>query len=270
MSAWARLILPCSVASVVACSIGETTYETVELPVRARRETRTCDSPFARPDIATLAPCGEGKGHCFDRTKVPVADTELPDCGAKEVCVPDAILRAGGEKLRSCTFFIGGKPGACVSMLLADIGAHANELKQDVCADDERCAPCVNPVDGTDTHLCDPIGVHEGACVGGTEADQTESCCHGMGVCMNEDSVPEDSREDMVRETCPSAKVCAPAAMVNGAPVPCDILGAPGVCLDLCFAAMLRGTKAMIRAGCGPTEICMPCAIGAGQGMPGC
>lgn len=254
----------------VACSVGETTYATITLPVRAKKETRTCESPHVKADLGSLKACGDGKGHCYNNAKVPIAASQLPACEGDEVCVPDKVLSANGTKLKACTFFMEQKPGACVSLLLKDIKAHENELQKDVCDDNERCAPCINPLDGTDTHVCDETGVHEKDCVGGVDGSSAESCCHGAGVCSKLDAIPEDQRENMQRDACPSQKVCAPAAMVDGAPVKCDVLGVPGVCLDVCFASMLRGTKQVMRGGCGITEICLPCAIGKGQGMPGC
>ncbi|MCW5838079.1 MAG: hypothetical protein KIS78_37155, partial [Labilithrix sp.] len=256
-------------ALVVACSIGESTTETVTLPVRARRETRTCESPFARPDPSTLERCGDGKGRCFDGARTPIPAKDLPPCAGGDVCVPDALLEAGGGTLKSCTFFLGSKPGACMSLLVKDIAANKDVLQQDVCADDERCAPCVDPTNGQDTRLCGAIGVHEEACVGG-EGARAAACCHGFGVCMNADAAPEGSRGDLSRDTCADDQLCAPAAMVEGAPVKCDVLGFDGVCLDTCFATMLRPTTPVMRGGCGPTEVCLPCAVGKGQGMPGC
>ncbi|MDF2694654.1 MAG: Tryptophan synthase alpha chain, partial [Labilithrix sp.] len=255
--------------ATVACSVGETTYETVTLPVRARNETRTCESPFAKPDLATLEACGDGKGHCFDGKKTPIPEKNLEQCSGSNVCVPDKLLSANGGKLKACTFFMGNKPGACMSLVVKDIAANKEMLKQDVCEPDERCAPCINPLDGTDTHLCEEIGVHETDCIGG-EAARPESCCHGFGVCMNEDAAPEDQRGNLSRETCPNKKLCAPAAMVEGAPVKCEVLGVDGVCLDTCFAGMLKPTTPVMRGGCGPTEVCLPCVVGKSQGMPGC
>jgi hypothetical protein len=258
-----------------ACSVGETNYATITLPLREKTETRTCNSPFTKPDLGKLEPCegGEGwKGHCYDGEKIPLPPSMLPACKrAGDVCVSDKLLSAGGSKLKACTFFIGKKPGACVSMLVSDIAENKKQLERDVCDEDERCAPCVHPVTGEDTHLCEDVGVHDVACVGGTsDAEEPDTCCHGMGVCMKEDALPEGSREDMIHDTCSGGELCAPAAMAYGTPVKCDVLGISGVCLDLCFAAALRSSKPVMRGGCGPTEVCLPCIIGEGQGMPGC
>lgn len=258
----------CSLVAT-ACSIGETTYETVTLPVRTKNETRTCTSPFAKPDLRKLEVCGNGKGHCFDGSKSPLPESKLEACSGSDVCVPDEVLSAGGGKLKSCTFFIGKKPGACISTLVKDIDAHKNELQRDVCAEHERCAPCIDPTNGESSHLCDDIGVHEQDCVGG-EGARAASCCHGFGVCMNEDAAPDSSRDQLSRDTCASNKLCAPASMVDGKPVKCSVLGFSGVCLDTCFASMLKATTSVTRSNCGPTELCLPCAIGKSQGMPGC
>ena len=251
-----------------ACAIAEDRYESVVEPLQKVDPTVTCSTPFAKPDLATLKPCGEGRGHCFPKNKSPVQS--LPACEGDDICVPDNLLEANGGKLKSCTFFLNGKPGVCMSTLVKDIAAHLNEMLPDVCdAATERCAPCIDPRDGKDTKICEAIGVHEGACTGGV-ATRAPTCCHGAGVCMNETGVPEDKREDLSRDTCMAGKLCAPAAMVSGNPDHCKVLGVPGVCLDVCFARMLSPAATVVRGQCRPTELCMPCLIGKGQGMPGC
>jgi hypothetical protein len=200
--------------------------------------------------------------------KVPVAG--LAPCADGKVCVPDKILEANGTTLKACTFFLPDTPkGACLSVLSDDVAANEGTLEQDACDPDERCTPCVDPRDKSDTHLCDPVGVHEQACVGGT-GTIAESCCHGSGVCILETAIPEDQRGELRREVCAAGNVCAPAAMVDGNPRRCEALGFDGVCLDVCFAELLRAAGTTMRASCGPTEVCLPCFIGEGRGMPGC
>ena len=253
--------------AVSACAIGEDRYETVTEPLQKVDPNITCSTPFAKPDLASLKACGEGRGHCFPKNKSPV--TSLPDCDGGDICVPDKLLEANGGKLKACKFFLNGKPGVCMSTLVKDIAAHVNEMLPDVCDADERCAPCVDPRDGKDTKICDAMGVHEGACTGGP-GTRAPSCCHGAGLCMNESGVPEDNRGDLSRDTCTAGKLCAPAAMVSGEPVHCGVVGLPGVCLDVCFAKMLSPAATMVRGECRPTEVCLPCLVGKGQGMPGC
>jgi len=258
----------CLGASLLACAINEHHVENIVIPARPQSETVTCNSPFVNPDLSTLKPCGDGKGHCYAGAKTSIPN--LPKCDGDDVCLPDKVLAANGAKLKSCTFMIDAKPGACVSLLIADIAAHASALQPDVCDPAiERCAPCISPIDGTDTHLCEETGVHTEACVGGPGAKQ-DTCCHGAGVCMTKEGVPSDQRDALHHDTCKDDKVCAPAALVDGNPTRCHAFADPGVCVDVCFAAQLVPAAQVMRSVCGPTEVCVPCIVGKGQGMPGC
>ncbi len=253
--------------ALAACRIGEAEHETITYAARQAAETRSCSSAFVAPDLATLEPCGDGRGHCWPKEKTPIPN--LPACEGDDVCVPDAVLTANGGKLKACTF-LDGKPGACTSLLVQAIAAHATQLQPDVCdAATERCAPCVNPIDETDTHLCEAMGVHADACTSGEGARQA-SCCHGSGVCIDPDAAPEDQRGDLRRDICPATRVCAPAALVDGNPTRCHAFGDKGVCVDVCFAAQLAPATPVMRSVCGPTEVCVPCVLGASRGMPGC
>ena len=260
--------IACAVVTA-ACSVGETTFLTVEEPVRTVSQIKTCSGAFAQPDLSTLKACGDGKGHCYDGAKTQLSN--LPACdGSSDSCIPDKVLTANGSKLKSCTFFVGNKPGVCMSTMIADIKAHVNELQKDVCDDDERCAPCVDPRDGSDTHICDPTGVYQDACKGGPGA-QLQQCCHHQGVCISPDAAPADQRDSLMPDVCKNGKMCAPASLVDGTPKYCSVFGDQGVCIDVCFAKMLGGAaQKVLRNECGPTESCLPCLIGKGQGVPGC
>jgi hypothetical protein len=256
---------------VTACTIGEDSYDTVTVPARLVGSKRTCASGFVKPDLAGKKACGNGKGHCFEANRLMTTDLPSDECGAGEVCAPDKVLLANGDKPKACTFYYQNKPGACTSTITKGVAAHLDQLKPDVCDEGERCVPCVDPTNGKETGVCDPTGVHAEPCTGGAGGSDEKLCCHGAGTCINEDAVPEDQRDSMSRETCRSKQVCAPRAMVAGNPSKCDALGfADGVCLDVCFAQMLRSVQKVGRSNCGPTEVCMPCLIGKGQGMPGC
>src|SRR5262245_50948311 len=75
----------------------------------------TCDAPFVKPDVAKLPACGDGKGHCYAKTKTPAAEVLGPCPDASTVCVPDELLKAGGDKLKSCNVAALGAPGACIT-----------------------------------------------------------------------------------------------------------------------------------------------------------
>ena len=258
-----------STFAIAACRIGETDYETITNPLIAASAIKTCTGGFTSPDLSTLTACGDGAGHCYAGNKTALVG--LPACsgGSGDTCVPDKVLTANGGLLKACTFFIGNKPGACVSTMVADIAAHIDTLQQDVCDANERCSPCVDPRDGSDTHLCEPYGVYDKPCTGGTGVTP-QSCCARQGVCLEPDAIPDEERSHMSAETCNSGKLCAPAALVNGQPETCSVLGASGVCIDLCFAEMLGPAKVVIRSSCDAASVCLPCAIGKGYGMPGC
>lgn len=264
------VVVIASTLAIAACRIGETQYDTITNPVITASAIKTCTGGFANPDLSTLTTCGDGQGHCYEGDKTALVG--LPSCpagGSGDTCVPDKVLTANGGMLKSCTFFIGNAPGACVSMLVDDIAQHKDSLKQDVCDENERCSPCTDPRDGSNTHLCEPYGVYQDACKGGTGA-APEACCHRQGVCLEPSAIPDDVRDHVESETCSSGKLCAPAALVNGQPQTCHALGASGVCIDLCFAAMLGPAAPVLRSGCNAASVCLPCAIGKSYGMPGC
>jgi hypothetical protein len=259
----------------VACTIGEDRYETVKLPPVVHSEIRTCNSPIVMPDKASLKPCADGKGHCYDTSKLPIPKDQMEPCDdPSEVCAPDFLLFANGQKAKTCKFFLDGSPGACVNMFFKQVKENASLLQQDSCASDERCSPCTDPRNGKDTGICNmPGGPHQDACTGGPGAD-SKPCCYGMGVCSKASSMPPAQAKNMSQDTCPADDLCMPASIANGKPVTCSVLGFSGICMDLCFASMMQATTQITRSSCGPTEVCMPCALakmGAGDmPMPGC
>jgi hypothetical protein len=257
--------------AITACSIGETNYETITLPVREARETRTCDSKFVVPDLAKAKPCGtDGRSHCYPWAKTSVAKEELEPCDdPSEICMPDKLLLAGGKKPQECKFG-GGDEGACLPLAFKQIAKNAAALSQDSCEADERCVPCIHPIEKVETGVCLEAGVHEEDCVGGPgEQGDVESCCAGLGVCVDIDSVPAESREDATSMGCSAGTICAPAAMANEKPKRCETFGGfDGICLPKCFAPMLQGADTSDE--CNAFELCLPCFIAEGQGMPGC
>lgn len=258
--------------AITACSIGETRYETITLPVREVKEKRTCESKFVVADLSKAKPCGkDGKSHCWAWSKVDVPKDQLEPCDdPAEACMPDKLLLAGGKKAQECKF-AGSEPGGCVPLAFKQVRDNANVLQKETCEEDERCAPCIDPRDNTESGACAEQGVHEQDCVGGPgDQGDVQTCCAGLGVCLDEKAVPADSREDMSSMGCSAGRLCAPAAMADGKPKKCGTLaGLDGVCLAKCFAPMLQGMDGL-SDDCNAFEICLPCLVGEGQGMPGC
>jgi hypothetical protein len=258
-------------ASATACTIGGPSY--VHESMQSSNDStgsaeQTCSGGFTKPDLSTLTACGDGKAHCYDASKVAMGG--LATCDDGKVCVPDKVLEANGGKLQSCNFYINNTPGVCMNIAVPQVDQNKSVLHQEGCDPDERCIPCIRPDTKADTHVCDPQGVHADACTAAAAEPKAAPCCHGSGVCIDSDAAPAGSRDQLHRDACAGDKLCAPAAMVSGTPQKCSALGIDGVCLDLCFASMLEGTGNVIRGDCHATEVCMPCAIGKSQGMPGC
>ncbi len=267
-----RLRAPFAVAAhgllMLACSVGETNTELLEIAARKPKTDTQCTSPFASPDLSKLTSCGQGRGHCFDSTKTSFGNVDA--CADGSACLPNKVLVANGRPLRGCTFYLKDQPGACVSLLKVDVRKNKDSLKQDVCDADERCVPCVNPTNGESTQVCTPTGVHERSCASSAAEDDTASCCGGLGTCIREDAVPGGSEGKLDGLGCPSEQVCAPRSLVDGEPVKCHAAGLSGVCLGICFAKQLAGAKSVFRGDCGPAQVCLPCAIGSSQDVPGC
>src|SRR5262245_13892412 len=121
----------------IACTIGEERFEVVKYPkLKKASASFTCDSPIVAADLSKAKECGDGKGkgHCYDKKKVPVPADQLIPCEGDEICIPDKILKANGKKLKSCTFTVAGmpaKPGACTSMIFKQINDFKDMLGKD-------------------------------------------------------------------------------------------------------------------------------------------
>jgi hypothetical protein len=250
----------------------------------------TCTGTFVKPDVSTLTPCGDGRGHCYDKTKVPAPDGFIACPTADQVCVPDEVLAAAGSPLKSCTSIVG--PGGCSTMSLLnlppELKSQVGMLKQDVCSTGQLCAPCINPMDNSKTGACEPVGVFDKPCTGaaaagrgggtaGAPATPQEACCttngKSNGICIAETAIPEAQRGDTVSDTCKGGAKCVPAAFVSGAPVTCKggPFDDPGVCMDKCFSGMMALAGPLLaNDACGATEICVPCFLGKSKGLPGC
>ncbi|HEX4476758.1 MAG TPA: hypothetical protein VH142_16835 [Polyangiaceae bacterium] len=84
-------------------------------------------------------------------------------------------------------------------------------LPQDDCATTERCAPCYNPNDGSDTHACEQ-GCDPGPSASTKQSPLTfTSCGKGRGVCVPKDIIPPVLLSDLPVDTCTQTDyVCGP------------------------------------------------------------
>jgi hypothetical protein len=268
------LVLLVFAMTIVACRIGETRYVEETYLLKKASADVSCDSPFKAVELSSLEECGDGKGkgHCYEAKKFALSGGLAPCMKSGDVCVPDEMLKAGGGKLNPCHSIIGD--GACVQAgLFPELDRRGKGiLQRDSCDEGFTCAPCKNPeANNAPTGYCEPIGVHEEACVGG-KGQPVETCCHFAGVCLAPDGVPADKRDYLEADSCTDGKLCAPATVADGAPVKCTgPAGLEGVCLDVCFSRILVSTEGVLGGGgCRASEVCLPCALGKSQGLPGC
>ncbi len=247
----------------------------------------TCSqSDYITVDVSKLTACGNGTGHCYDPAKVDLGSTYAACPGGTNVCVPDEVLTAGGKTLKSCSSIIG--PGGCItaSDIPAVLQMGGSALKQDVCTANQLCVPCKDPThNNAPTGMCSAIGAHQNACGGGTSAADggaaatpLQTCCKSKsatnGVCISGTAIPASQRDQTKQDTCNAGDKCVPAAFVSNMPVKCDGgLFGQGVCMDQCFNDMMGTAKSigiLSGNGCGSTEVCVPCGLVSGQGVPGC
>src|SRR5262249_32410815 len=101
---------------------------------------------------------------------------------------------------------VGGAEGRCESTAIPGIATQASQLPSAGCDPNERCAPCVNPLDGTDTgscHLsCDPGPK--------TPPVLFPSCCNSRGKCIPGSMVPQDQAGHLSGAGCQSGSLCVP------------------------------------------------------------
>jgi hypothetical protein len=239
--------------------------------------------------------CDAGNAHCVPVGEVPVAlAPNFDPCdaqgGGQGLCLPDAVILAGTDyEAPPCTSF-GDAEGVCFSKC---IPAVANDpatalLPQDVCADDELCVPCVNPLDGTSTGACEleicPSGAGgAGGTGGGGEGGAAPECPHeGPPVvdpdifdpctpacpgahCLPAALIPVD--QQALLAPCTSggnAGFCAPDVLIetggNFIPPTCESVGgAEGRCISACLPDVAAQAAFLPQSTCDASERCVPC-----------
>jgi hypothetical protein len=216
-----------------------------------------------------------GAAHCIDPMYVPAeARAQLAMCpGGGGLCVPDELIRGDAYTPRTCAS-IGGDPGACASRCIPLIEENEGILPQAGCAASERCAPCINPLDGMPTGICDPRPARE--CTGEPEPDVPPpppppppmTCCGGRATCVTASVVPADRRENLGQDSCAAGLLCIPNEFIADPmhrPEPCfDDLAAffggdgRGACMSECFP-QIADSDFLSEADCPSGYKCAPC-----------
>ncbi len=236
----------------------------------------TCaDEPVgAPPNPADLDECcpDYGGAHCVDRNAVPASlRPRLDACSGDQLCVPDPFITGGVDYRPQSCASLGGADGVCLSGCLPEIRDVYDLLPQDLCADGERCAPCVNPVDGLATGACDTADSCETPVTDGDTSDAgvPNRCCSDRGVCLAPEVVGERAG-DLGPDSCPadSELLCVPDVFIAGGfePATCNtglialIFGdayREGRCLPECLPAM--DNLLLGRDDCAEGFTCAPC-----------
>lgn len=259
-------------SSAQTCTNGSSSATPAELPPQ-------------NPDSFPKCACGAGgKARCIPKAVLPpqlVSQLEQCDTGA---CVPDALVKTGGKAPPTCKSAFG--EGRCMSLCVPEVAKNAGLLNRgegNVCADDERCVPCVNPLKNNEpTGVCEigkPVQVCNdapSAPSGGSTAPLAcpydgppivdvksfAACGDGMRCAPAAAMKPE---QVAILKTCPDGQsVCAPekaiAAGGNFVPKTCkSVGGAEGRCTNVLIPAVAAQKAMLPRDTCDATELCAPC-----------
>jgi hypothetical protein len=187
--------------------------------------------------------------------------------------------------------------GVCLSVCVPQVAQYATLLPQDVCASDEKCAPCISPLNGQSTGACDigkTSGTSGGTCSSSGSSDDAGSVASGGGNdtpadaapacpytgpplldptslptcdpnggahCVSASLVPASEASQLA--TCPTG-LCVPDSFLvtagNFIPPTCtSLLGAEGRCLDEMIPQVAAQLSELPVATCKSYERCVPC-----------
>jgi hypothetical protein len=232
-------------------------------------------------DPATLPSCHAGGGaHCVASALVPAAMAAQLESCPTGLCAPDVFIAAGGQLIPPSCTSLAGAEGRCLHVAIKQVAAQKDLLPQATCQTFERCVPCFNPLDGTDTGAC------RLSCDPGPQKPkvQLSDCCVDNGVavgtCVPTQSIPQALQSNLDEDVCvENAELCVPKEHLNPAykPPACTanslLIGSySGVCLSDCLKLGIQGL-ALARGSCQRDYKCAPCVnplTGQPSGAPGC
>lgn len=242
-----------------------------------------CEGPLGPPrDPASLPACcpAHGGAHCVDDVPPELADFAEP-CDGGGHCVPDVFIATGGVYTPPSCVSLDDAPGVCLSLCVPEVAKYEKLLPQASCAEGERCTPCVNPLDGTETGACDlsfscdappddsaggaPTAPatcpHDGPPV--LEPSTLPPCPSQCGGhCVPSDLVPAELQASL--ETCDAGSYCVPDPFIetggNFIPPTCEsVAGVEGRCLSTCLPDVQQQVADLPQSSCLGGEACVPC-----------
>jgi hypothetical protein len=219
-----------------------------------------CDTGPKQPPVKFDKCCGT-RGSCVPKTAVPASDqTQLgkDTCtDANDLCAPDTLSQPG-YKPKACTS-IASAEGRCLPDCIPQVASQASRLKKDVCETGELCAPCYDPISGTDTGACTRNGDVP------TKPKVTfPACCSSLGHCVPTDVLSSDQKGLLGADSCTTGNLCAPDvfSVAGQLPQSCrslDSLNAEGRCVPSCVPSVQSQKDRLTQGTCPASTLCAPC-----------
>lgn len=246
-------------------------------------------------DPSSLPACcaGVGAAHCVPSDKLPSnLSSQLSTCTGG-YCVPDPFIRSGGAAPPKCKS-LNAADGVCLSLCVPQVSMYKDLLPQDSCAADERCAPCVNPLnmmpsgacDIGKAQTCDPGSGSGGS--GGNKPPPPPMCPYSGPPIIDPSTLPSCSTaggahclkaslvpSTMASQLAPCAggtDLCVPDVFIasagNYVPKSCTSLdNAEGRCLHTAIPQVTKQSSQLTQDVCAAYEKCVPC-YNPVDGMP--
>ena len=231
---------------------------------RPAPEPRACGSTRIPAEIGIdfLPVCDQcPRARCVIAELIPAEQRSwLAPCAREgELCAPELYIETlGGFTLPSCRS-LGGVEGRCVSTCIPFVANQATRLPRSSCAEDERCAPCWNPLTGEDTGAC-RISCDPGPA---EPAVTFESCCQGRAVCVPVLGIPAEQRGQLGRGGCQDeGALCVPGELADPVQKPAScvsVAGSEGRCLSTCLPEIAGQAGWLPQGSCAADHLCAPC-----------
>jgi hypothetical protein len=297
-------------AGLIACSTADPYGDLPQVPPSSQDQsasTAGCSADAGKPvegtDPTKLKECTGTKGtkgRCVPGTSLGNFNGkfEQASCTGDEECVPDEVVKEGAKiELKKCTGVLNSE-GRCFWPLAKDIVQNYDLLKgaSKDCDDGMVCAPCVNPLNHTETGICSTGSA--AACGGSDVKKSAPSSGPGAagGTCPQVDPILDAST--FPAEDCGSNMLCVDASLIPGGqgnslkscskgkcapkksverggnyvPPTCrSIANAEGRCLNVGIPDIAKQASLLPGQGCDSDERCAPCFDPrTGEATPAC
>jgi hypothetical protein len=224
-----------------------------------------CDPGPTQPAVQ-FASCCSGNGLCVPTSVVPA--TQLSQLGADtctqtdHVCAPTKFIDLT-YKPKVCSS-INSYEGRCIPDCLPAVAGRASFLPKDTCDTGEVCAPCYDPVNGSDTQACRQNG----------DSPQTDAgpqvfttCCSDLGVCVPDTALTTEQKSLLGKDSCSTTgDLCVPKGFADPSnPVQkCTAslggFNAEGRCIPACVPAIQAQASRLAQDDCTQAgTLCAPC-----------